>query len=157
MNWPVNPDVENTDWRAVCGRPACTVRREGRRKPFLPLSDKKLKTNKRLLQQRVSFNNDMTVGEGCPCCKNNNAGIYYRNRLGEVKVLKKVYKGIIEGNVICLKEKIDLPIGSQALIKLKTMNKEEQRKIKDRQIKLLDKGFYLGKKLYSKREDLYAR
>ncbi len=39
MNWPVNPDVENTDWRAVCGRPACTVRREGRRKPFLPLSE----------------------------------------------------------------------------------------------------------------------
>lgn len=71
--------------------------------------------------------------------------------------MKKVYKGIIEGNVIRLEEKIDLPIGSQALITLKTMNKEEQRKIKDRQMKLLDKGFYLGKKLYSKREDLYAR
>ncbi|MEW6417360.1 MAG: hypothetical protein AB1480_04480 [Nitrospirota bacterium] len=71
--------------------------------------------------------------------------------------MKKVYKGIIEGNVIRLKEKIDLPIGSQALITLKTMNKEEQREIKDRQMKLLDKGYYLGKKLYSKREDLYAR
>ncbi len=71
--------------------------------------------------------------------------------------MKKVYKGIVEGNVIRLEEKIDLPIGSQALITLKTMNKEEQRKIKDRQMKLLDKGFYLGKKLYSKREDLYAR
>lgn len=71
--------------------------------------------------------------------------------------MKKVYKGIIEGNVIRLKEKIDLPSGSQAIITLKTMNKEEQRKIKDRQMKLLDKGFYLGKKLYSKREDLYAR
>lgn len=71
--------------------------------------------------------------------------------------MKKVYKGIIEGNVIRLEEKIDLPIGSQALITLKTMNKEEQRKIKDRQMKLLDKGFYLGKKLYSKREELYAR
>ena len=71
--------------------------------------------------------------------------------------MKKVYKGIVEGNVIRLEEKIDLPIGSQALITLKTMNKEEQRKIKDRQMKLLDKGFYLGKKLYSKREDLYVR
>ena len=70
--------------------------------------------------------------------------------------MKKVYKGIVEGNVIRLEEKIDLPIGSQALITLKTMNKEEQRKIKDRQMKLLDKGFYLGKKLYSKREGLYA-
>lgn len=71
--------------------------------------------------------------------------------------MKKVYKGIVEGNIIRLEEKIDLPIGSQALITLKTMNKEEQGKIKDRQMKLLDKGFYLGKKLYSKREDLYVR
>ena len=30
MNRLVNPDVETTDWRAVCGRPASTVRREGR-------------------------------------------------------------------------------------------------------------------------------
>ena len=33
------PDEETNDWRAVCGRTARTVRREGRRKPFLPLSD----------------------------------------------------------------------------------------------------------------------
>jgi hypothetical protein len=26
----VNPDEETTDWRAVCGRTACTVRRAGR-------------------------------------------------------------------------------------------------------------------------------
>ena len=32
------PDVETNDWRAVCGKTASTVRREGRRKPFLPLS-----------------------------------------------------------------------------------------------------------------------
>ena len=31
-------DEETNDWRAVCGRTARTVRREGRRKPFLPLS-----------------------------------------------------------------------------------------------------------------------
>ena len=31
------PDVETSDWRAVCGRTARTVRREGRRKPSLPL------------------------------------------------------------------------------------------------------------------------
>ena len=36
MSRLVNPDVETTDWRAVCGKSACTVRREGRRKPFLP-------------------------------------------------------------------------------------------------------------------------
>src|SRR5277367_1899344 len=32
------PAVETDDWRAVCGRTARTVRREGRRKPSLPLS-----------------------------------------------------------------------------------------------------------------------
>lgn len=71
--------------------------------------------------------------------------------------MKKIYKGIVEGNVIRLEENISLPIGTQALVTLKTMNKEEQEEIKDRQIKLLDKGFYLGKKLYSRREDLYVR
>jgi len=38
MRWRANPDEETTDWRAVCGRPARTVRREGRRKSSLPLS-----------------------------------------------------------------------------------------------------------------------
>ncbi|MAF33154.1 MAG: hypothetical protein CL941_04240 [Desulfobacter sp.] len=28
--WCANPDEETTDWRAVCGKPACTVRRSGR-------------------------------------------------------------------------------------------------------------------------------
>ena len=32
------PDEETNDWRAVCGKTARTVRREGRRKPSLPLS-----------------------------------------------------------------------------------------------------------------------
>jgi hypothetical protein len=35
------PDVETNDWRAVCGRTARTVRREGRRKPSLPLSKRR--------------------------------------------------------------------------------------------------------------------
>ena len=30
--------METSDWRAVCGRTACTVRREGRLTPSLPLS-----------------------------------------------------------------------------------------------------------------------
>jgi hypothetical protein len=33
------PDGETNDWRAVCGKTARTVRREGRRKPSLPLSN----------------------------------------------------------------------------------------------------------------------
>ena len=30
MLWRANPDEATTDWRAVCGRTACTVRRAGR-------------------------------------------------------------------------------------------------------------------------------
>ena len=42
MLWRVNPDEETIDWRAVCGRTARTVRREGRSKglsyPYTSLS-----------------------------------------------------------------------------------------------------------------------
>lgn len=71
--------------------------------------------------------------------------------------MKKIYKGIVEGDVIHVEKQIGLPIGTQILVILKTLYKDEQEDIKTRQIKLLDKGFYLGKKLYSRREDLYAR
>lgn len=71
--------------------------------------------------------------------------------------MKKVYKGIVEGNVIRLEKQIGLPVGTQILVMLKTLYKDEQEEIKDREMKLLDKGFYLGKKLYSRREDLYDR
>ena len=71
--------------------------------------------------------------------------------------MKKVYKGIIEDNIIRFEEKIGLPAGTQDLVTLKTINKEEQEEIKNRQLNLLDKGFYLGKKLYLNREDLYER
>ncbi|MEW6482153.1 MAG: hypothetical protein AB1397_04045 [bacterium] len=71
--------------------------------------------------------------------------------------MKKVYKGIVEGNVIRLEKQVELPVGTQILVMLKTLYKDEQEEIKDRQMKLLDKGFYLGEKLYSRREDLYAR
>src|SRR5918996_5063456 len=30
VRWRANPAAETTDWRAVCGRTACTVRRAGR-------------------------------------------------------------------------------------------------------------------------------
>ena len=44
MSGHANPDEETTDWRAVCGRTACTVRRAGRARalsdPYqLPLID----------------------------------------------------------------------------------------------------------------------
>ena len=35
MRWRANPDEETTNWRAVCGRTARAVRREGRAKALL--------------------------------------------------------------------------------------------------------------------------
>jgi len=71
--------------------------------------------------------------------------------------MKKVYRGIVEGDVIRLDEKISLPVGTHAIVTLKTIAREEQKEIMNRQLKYLDKGFYLGKKLYSRREELYVR
>ena len=42
MHWQANPDEETTDWRAVCGKTASTVRRAGTAKavsdPYQTLS-----------------------------------------------------------------------------------------------------------------------
>lgn len=75
----------------------------------------------------------------------------------EVDVLKKIYRGTIEGNVIRLDETTGFSVGTHALITLKTLSQATQEDIQSRQLRLLDKGFSLGKKLYTKREDLYAR
>ena len=74
-----------------------------------------------------------------------------------MNILKKVYKGIVEGDVIRLEKRITFPVGTQIFVILKTLYKDEQKEIQDRQIKLFDKGFYLGEKMYSRREDLYVR
>lgn len=71
--------------------------------------------------------------------------------------MKKIYNGIVEGNVIRLEKQVGLPAGTQILVMLKTLYTDKQEEIKARQMKLLDRGFYLGKKLYSRREELYVR
>jgi hypothetical protein len=71
--------------------------------------------------------------------------------------LKKIYKGTIEGNVIHLDENAGFSVGTHALVTLKTLSEATQADIQNRQLRLLDKGFSLGKKLYANREDLYAR
>lgn len=71
--------------------------------------------------------------------------------------MKKMYKGTVEGNVIHLERQSDLPAGTHALVTLKTVSMEHQEDIQSRQLRLLEKGFNLGKKLYATREDLYAR
>jgi hypothetical protein len=75
----------------------------------------------------------------------------------DVNILKKVYKGVFEGDVIRLEKQIAFPVGTQIFIILKTLYKDQQKEIQDRQIKLLDKGFYLEEKMYSRREGLHVR
>lgn len=71
--------------------------------------------------------------------------------------MKKNYHRVVDGNIIRLKENLDVPNGTQALVKLKALNKEKQEEIKKRQLKLLQKGFSLGGKLYTNRQDLHVR
>ena len=54
-------------------------------------------------------------------------------------------------------EDIDAVSNASRPLIVKTLDKEEQQDIIHRQIALLEKGFYLGKKLYSRRDDLYVR
>jgi len=46
--------------------------------------------------------------------------------------VKRIYRGVVDGNVIRLGESLDLPLGSQAIITLTTVKKEEQKEITDR-------------------------
>jgi len=71
--------------------------------------------------------------------------------------MKHIYRGIVEGNVIRLEHPISLPQGTSILVSFTTVYKERQDAIKQRQLKWLEHGFHLGKKLYSSREDLYVR
>ncbi|OGW00740.1 MAG: hypothetical protein A2889_00670 [Nitrospinae bacterium RIFCSPLOWO2_01_FULL_39_10] len=70
-------------------------------------------------------------------------------------MVKKTYKGIIEGNVIRLQESVDLPEGTEALISISLFKKEKEREIMERELSFLEKGFDMGKILYVKREELY--
>ena len=71
--------------------------------------------------------------------------------------MKHAYKGIVEGNVIRLEGPVELPQGTPILINFNTLYKERQDTIKQRQLKFLEQGFHLGKKLYSTREELHTR
>lgn len=71
--------------------------------------------------------------------------------------MKKFCKAVIEDNVIHLEEKLNLPNGMYSIVILQPMRDDKQEEIKNRQLRLLENGFDLGKKMYSKREDLYGR
>jgi hypothetical protein len=67
MLWRANPDEETTDWRAVCGRTACTVRRAGRARalsdPYAKRSSSRLNlSSNRLRVFRIA--NTVRLGRG---------------------------------------------------------------------------------------------
>ena len=70
--------------------------------------------------------------------------------------MKRMYKGIVESdNIIRLKEGVDLPEGTEALISISLFKKEKEREIMERELSFLEKGFDMRKILYVKREELY--
>lgn len=71
--------------------------------------------------------------------------------------MKRLYKAIIEGNIIRLQESIDLPKGTEALVSLHPFKKVEEKEIEKRELEFLEKGFDMGRLLYAKREELYDR
>jgi hypothetical protein len=68
-----------------------------------------------------------------------------------------VYRGIVEGKIIRLRESIDIPKGTEAMVSLSFFEKETQKEILERELSFLEKGFNMGKILYVKREELYDR
>lgn len=68
----------------------------------------------------------------------------------------KTYKGIVKGNTVVLKDKLDVADGTEALVLVKATEEEEQD-IFNRQKAMLDAGFAMGQLLYRRREKLYDR
>ncbi|MBN2543286.1 hypothetical protein JXI42_10515 [bacterium] len=71
--------------------------------------------------------------------------------------MKKIFKGTVEGDLVRFEKEIGLPSGTHILAIIKTIYSDKQRDIKDRQLKLLENGFYLGRKLFKDRDELHAR
>lgn len=66
----------------------------------------------------------------------------------------KTYKGIVKGNTVVLKDKLDVAVGTKALVLVKATEEEEQD-IVNRQKAMLETGFAMGKLRYRKREELH--
>jgi hypothetical protein len=71
--------------------------------------------------------------------------------------MKRLYRAVVEGNIIRLSEKIDLPDGTETLVTLAPVKRSSDRDITKRQVEFLEKGFEMGSVLYSKREELYEK
>ncbi|OGL45302.1 MAG: hypothetical protein A2W05_08650 [Candidatus Schekmanbacteria bacterium RBG_16_38_10] len=70
--------------------------------------------------------------------------------------MKKLYRAVVEGNILKLFENIGLPKGTEALITLSPIKKKKEEDTQQREIKFLEQGFDMGKLLYKKREEIYG-
>lgn len=69
----------------------------------------------------------------------------------------KIYRGIVKGNTIVLDEQPDLPEDCAALVEIRPLDQARDEEIARQQIALLRNAPRVGKLLYKKREELYAR
>jgi predicted DNA-binding antitoxin AbrB/MazE fold protein len=69
--------------------------------------------------------------------------------------MRRLYKGVVEGDIIKLLESVDLPKGTEALVSISPLKKAEEREIQKRELEFLEKGFDMGSVLYVRREELY--
>lgn len=69
--------------------------------------------------------------------------------------MKKLYRAVVQGNIIQLRESVDLPKGTEALVSISPIKKAEEREIQKRELEFLEKGFDMGSVLYVRREELY--
>jgi hypothetical protein len=71
--------------------------------------------------------------------------------------MKRIYRAVVEGNAVRLLDKIYFPDGMEALVTVSPLKKIAEKDILKRQTEFLNKGFDMGKVLYSKRDELYER
>jgi hypothetical protein len=69
--------------------------------------------------------------------------------------MKKAYRGVIKGNTVILREKPDIPEGTEALITIIAKKRLDEDKIVKKQLELIKKAPRVGKILYREREELY--
>jgi len=69
----------------------------------------------------------------------------------------KVYHGIVKGKTIVLDEQPDLPEDCAALLEIRPLDRTRDEEIARQQVALLRQAPRVGRLLYRKREELYAR
>lgn len=68
----------------------------------------------------------------------------------------RAYKGVVKDKKVHFEEGADIKDGTEVLILLKP-SQEDDEEITRRQLGILEKGYRMGKIIYSSREELHER